>query len=99
MTIELGSHTDSRRNSDLNLDLSKKRAKSAVNYFLRKGEILDSRVVFKGYGENILLNKCSNGVECTEEEHAINRRTELKIVGITDMKEVKSLAQMKKEEQ
>jgi outer membrane protein OmpA-like peptidoglycan-associated protein len=99
LTLELGSHTDSRGNANNNLELSKKRAKSAFDYLLESGGIIKSRIVYKGYGEINLLNKCVDGVKCTEEEHAINRRTELKIVGITDMKEVKSLAQMKKEVQ
>ena len=98
LTLELGSHTDSRGKSASNLDLSNKRAKSAVNYLIQKGDIIKSRIVSRGYGETILLNNCADGVKCAEEEHAINRRTELKIIGITDMKVVKSLAQMKKEE-
>ena len=32
-----------------------------------------------GYGETKLLNKCANDVECTDDEHKINRRTEFKI--------------------
>lgn len=98
LTLELGSHTDSRGNSESNQELSKKRAKSAVDYLAQKGDIANNRLISRGYGESIILNKCIDGAKCTEEEHAINRRTELKIVGITDMKEVKSLAQMKKEE-
>ena len=98
LTLELGSHTDSRGKSAGNLSLSKKRAKSAVDYLSQKGDIAKSRLISRGYGESIILNKCVNGMKCSEEEHAINRRTELKIVGITDMKEVKSLAQMKEEE-
>ena len=35
----------------------------------------------KGYGETRLVNKCSNGVQCTDEEHARNRRTEFRILG------------------
>ena len=98
LTIELGSHTDSRGNASSNMELSKKRAKSAVTYLLRKGDIAKSRVVSRGYGEDVLINNCADGVKCSESEHSINRRTELKIVGITDMKAVKSLAQMKNEE-
>jgi outer membrane protein OmpA-like peptidoglycan-associated protein len=36
----------------------------------------------KGYGETLLINKCADGVPCTEEEHQANRRTEFKIKGI-----------------
>ncbi|SDD06125.1 OmpA family protein [Pedobacter soli] len=77
--IELGSHTDSRGKDKYNLDLSQKRAESAVQYIISKG-INKNRITAKGYGETQLLNKCANGVNCTEEEHQLNRRTEFKIV-------------------
>ncbi|HQI71200.1 MAG TPA: hypothetical protein PLT47_10645, partial [Bacteroidales bacterium] len=35
----------------------------------------------KGYGEKVLINNCSDGVECTEEDHQLNRRTEFKVTG------------------
>lgn len=98
LTLELGSHTDSQGKSAGNMTLSNKRAKAAVNYLIKNGGIAANRVISKGYGETLLLNHCGDGVKCSSKEHAINRRTELKIVGITDIKEVKSLAQMKKEE-
>jgi len=98
LTLELGSHTDSRGSSESNLELSNKRAKSAVNYLVKRRGIAKNRLTFKGYGETEILNECTNGVKCPEEDHAINRRTELKILGITDVSEIKSLAQMKKEE-
>jgi hypothetical protein len=41
-----------------------------------------SRIIAKGYGENRLVNGCSDGVSCTEEEHQANRRTEFKILSI-----------------
>jgi peptidoglycan-associated lipoprotein len=50
ITIELGSHTDSRGNNDFNLDLSNKRAQSVVNYLITKG-IKTDRLTAKGYGE------------------------------------------------
>jgi len=79
MVIEVGSHTDSRGNDAFNQALSQKRAISVMNYLVKKG-VEKSRVVAKGYGETKLLNKCGNGVLCTEEEHKVNRRTEFKIV-------------------
>lgn len=78
MKIELSSHTDARGNDTYNEDLSQRRANSAVAWIVAKG-ISASRIVAKGYGENKLQNKCTNGVECTEEEHQVNRRTEFKI--------------------
>ncbi|WP_316799823.1 OmpA family protein [Pedobacter frigidisoli] len=77
--IELGSHTDSRGKDGYNLSLSQKRAESAVQYIISKG-IAKNRITAKGYGETQLLNKCSNGVECSDADHQLNRRTEFKIV-------------------
>ena len=79
MKIELGSHTDSRSESDFNQKLSDGRAKASADYLFKRG-ISRSRVEYKGYGETQLVNRCSDGVECTEQEHAQNRRTEIKIL-------------------
>lgn len=78
MKIELSSHTDARGNDAYNEDLSQRRANSAVAWIVAKG-IKSDRIVAKGYGEKQPQNKCTNGVECTEEEHQLNRRTEFKI--------------------
>lgn len=78
LSVELSSHTDSRSSGEFNTKLSQQRAKAAVDYFLAKG-ITKDRISGKGYGETRLINKCADGVECTEEEHAKNRRTEFKI--------------------
>jgi outer membrane protein OmpA-like peptidoglycan-associated protein len=79
LRIELGSHTDSRADDKYNLTLSQKRAQSAVDYLVSKG-IDKSRLIAKGYGESMLVNGCSNGVPCTEEEHQQNRRTTFKVL-------------------
>jgi len=79
MKIELSSHTDSRGSDAYNEVLSQKRAESAVQYIISKG-IDAKRIVAKGYGETRLLNRCGNGVPCSEEEHQLNRRTEFKIL-------------------
>jgi outer membrane protein OmpA-like peptidoglycan-associated protein len=79
--IELSSHTDSRAGDQYNLVLSDKRAKAAVQYIISKG-IDAARMKAKGYGESKILNKCKNGVVCTEEEHQLNRRTEFKVIKI-----------------
>ncbi|WP_421891587.1 OmpA family protein [Marinoscillum sp.] len=73
--IELGSHTDARAEDDYNMDLSQRRAKSAVEYIIRQGITAD-RIVAKGYGESKLL--IPNAV--TEEQHQQNRRTEFKVL-------------------
>ena len=79
MIIESGSHTDSRGIIGYNTWLSTRRASSTVNYILEKG-IDASRITGKGYGESQLINGCSDGVECTEVQHAMNRRTEFVII-------------------
>lgn len=77
--IELSSHTDSRASDAYNIALSQRRAESVVN-FLRQNGIPSSRVIAKGYGESKLKNQCADGVNCSEEEHQRNRRTEVKIL-------------------
>lgn len=79
MKIELSSHTDSRSDAKYNQWLSQRRAQSAVNYIISKGISAD-RMQAAGYGESRLLNHCADGVECSEEEHQQNRRTEIKIL-------------------
>ncbi len=79
MIIESGSHTDSRGIVGYNVWLSTRRAKSTVSYIIEKG-IDPSRITGKGYGETQLINECSDGVDCTEAQHAKNRRTEFVII-------------------
>ncbi len=83
IVIELSSHTDSRASSKYNETLSDKRAKSSAAYIISKG-IAESRITGKGYGEYMLINKCADGVKCTEKEHQQNRRTEFKVVGFVE---------------
>lgn len=77
--IELGAHTDSKGGDQLNMELSKKRADAAVAYMVAKN-INSKRLMAIGYGETKPVNKCKNNVECSEEEHAQNRRIEFKIL-------------------
>lgn len=77
--VELGSHTDCRGSDSYNEVLSQKRSDSAVNYIVSAG-ISSDRIIAKGYGESQLVNKCDDGVNCSEEEHQANRRTEFKIL-------------------
>jgi len=79
LTVELGSHTDSRGSDEYNNKLSQARAQSAVDYLVEKG-IPRDRLVAKGYGKTMLLNNCTTGAPCSEEEHQKNRRTTFRIV-------------------
>jgi len=82
ISIELGSHTDSRGSDAYNEALSQRRADAAVKYIIQHGVSKD-RITAKGYGERKLVNKCANGVNCTPEEHQANRRTEIRITSVS----------------
>ncbi|WP_312762587.1 OmpA family protein [Epilithonimonas sp.] len=79
ISVELSSHTDSRASDDYNKTLSQNRANAAVDYLVSKG-ISNSRLKAVGYGETRLLNQCTNGIDCSEEQHQTNRRTEMKVI-------------------
>ncbi|MEL6922695.1 MAG: OmpA family protein [Bacteroidota bacterium] len=99
LVVELGSHTDSRGSNPYNLKLSQQRAESAVDYITGVGLIDASRIRAKGYGETQLTNKCRDGVKCSDAQHAVNRRTELKVVGfLPGNRAEKSLAELIQEE-
>ena len=79
LRFELGSHTDSRGDDNYNLKLSQKRADAVVEYLIGKG-INANRLIALGYGETQIINRCANGVDCSEEEHQQNRRTTFKVI-------------------
>ncbi len=83
IVIELSSHTDSRASAKYNEQLSDKRAKSSAEYIVTKG-INANRITGRGYGEYVLINKCADGVKCSEKDHQQNRRTEFKVVGFIE---------------
>lgn len=82
MEIVLNSYTDSRGSNKYNLWLSKKRANSAMRYLMENG--IDAHRIqnTKGFGESQLVNGCTDDIDCTEEEHQLNRRTEIRIVSL-----------------
>lgn len=80
--IELGSHTDSVDTDAFNLDLSRRRAESAVRYIVQNG-IAPDRIVAKGYGESkpIARNTNPDGTDNPDGRQK-NRRTEFKILEV-----------------
>ena len=78
IAIDLISHTDSKGATEFNMKLSQKRADATVAYIVSKG-IDKSRIIGKGMGEEKPVNKCKDDIECSEAEHAQNRRTEFVI--------------------
>ncbi|KRD61005.1 flagellar motor protein MotB [Flavobacterium sp. Root935] len=81
MKIDIRSHTDSRSSAKSNLILSDKRAKSIVSWLVKNG-VDSTRLRGKGYGESKLINKCKDGVKCSEAEHLLNRRSEFVILSM-----------------
>lgn len=77
-TLNIGAHADSRGSNQYNKALSERRAKAVVGYITSRG-ISAKRIEWTAFGETLLLNQCSDGVECPEEGHAVNRRTDIKI--------------------
>jgi len=79
LKLEIRAHTDSQSSASFNMKLSQKRAKAAYDYMVSFG-IDPSRITYKGYGETQPVNKCRDGVKCTEMEHRANRRSEFIII-------------------
>jgi len=78
LQLEISAHTDSRGEAEYNLSLSELRATSTATHLINQG-ISESRMTTNGYGETMLLNRCSDGVKCSDEEHSVNRRIEFKL--------------------
>lgn len=77
LKLSISSHTDANGDDTYNMGLSEKRSKKVMEYILVKG-IASGRLKAKGYGETQIKNRCKNGVDCSELEHELNRRTEFK---------------------
>lgn len=98
ITVELGSHTDTRGKADYNRNLSQKRAQAAVNYIISKG-IPFERIVAKGYGKDkpLILDSEINKInkktqtELFEKLHEKNRRTEFRVTGLLKDKKAQIL--------
>ncbi|WP_418263422.1 OmpA family protein [Flavobacterium faecale] len=81
MKLDIRSHTDSRGSFKYNEALSDRRVKSTIAWLIQNG-VKTNRLIGKGYGEYELVNQCSDGVKCTEEEHQLNRRSEFIITDL-----------------
>ncbi len=77
-TLFIGAHADSYGTTAYNKQLSDRRAKSVSDFFTERG-IARSRIEAVGFGEELLLNQCSDGVVCSDVEHSMNRRAEIKV--------------------
>ncbi len=77
LKIDIITHTDCKGDAVFNEKLSLKRANVCANYFVKNG-ITKTRIVTIGKGESMPINNCTDGVNCTDKELEVNRRTEFK---------------------
>jgi outer membrane protein OmpA-like peptidoglycan-associated protein len=78
LKLEIASHTDSRQTLLYNDRLSKNRS-MAVFFHLRNKGIAGTRMGVSWYSETKLVTSCPDGVDCTEEQHQLNRRSVLQL--------------------
>ncbi len=80
LKMEVSAHTDNIGSDAYNLDLSKRRARTVVNYLISQG-VEPERLVPVGYGESRPLNDNS-----TESKRDINRRVEFVILELEEQR-------------
>ena len=78
LRLGLGSHTDSRASFGYNEKLADRRVQSATGYLVGKG-VGSERISKDSFGEYVLINDCGDDVECNENLHQLNRRTEIRL--------------------
>ncbi|MHC5201362.1 OmpA family protein [Myroides sp. LJL119] len=79
MKVDVRSHTDSQGEDAYNMKLSERRAKSTIQWMISKG-VNPGRLTGRGYGETQLVNSCENNVDCSDQQHQENRRSEFIII-------------------
>lgn len=83
VVIEIGGHTDAVGSESYNLNISQERAETVMHYLVKKG-VSPERLHATGYGENNLKNDCDNHSICSESDHSINRRVEIRILTFSE---------------
>jgi outer membrane protein OmpA-like peptidoglycan-associated protein len=73
--VEISGHTDNTGNRKLNLELSQNRAKAIYNYLIYR-QINEERLTYRGYADDMPV-----ATNDTPEGRALNRRTEMTIIG------------------
>lgn len=78
----MNSYCDARGTNAYNQKLSKRRAETATKWLTDRG--MDRKVVEKmeWAGESMLINRCADGSMCSEEDHQLNRRTEIRVIRV-----------------
>lgn len=73
--VEFKVYTDCRGEEADNKKLSDDRAKYIMYHLVKRG-VMENQISAVGCGAASPINHCTTGVECTEEEHKVNRRVE-----------------------
>ncbi|WP_108424877.1 OmpA family protein [Flagellimonas amoyensis] len=73
--LRIETYTDSRGGSSTNFRLTQDRSDAIKKYLVKKGVPSTSILYSIGYGEDKILNNCTNGVFCIEALHKQNQRT------------------------
>ena len=79
LVISIESHTDSRGSHAYNEWLSKQRAIATRNWLISRG-VAPERLCAMAFGETEPVNRCVDGVQCDEDEHDFNRRSEYRVL-------------------
>jgi len=79
LLVQISTHTDSRGSKEYNERLSRRRAESVERYLSSLG-ISSQQVVLTWHGEEQLVNNCTDGKECDDMAHEMNRRAEFAFI-------------------
>jgi len=86
LKLQIETHTDSRGGSRTNKALSQKRADAIKGYLLQNGASTTNIVSATGYGEEQIMNSCTNGVYCLDFLHKQNLRTLFMVQNFEELK-------------
>jgi outer membrane protein OmpA-like peptidoglycan-associated protein len=85
LRVKIEAHTDSRGSANRNLELSQKRAEAIRDYLVSKGVPLNTFEEVTGYGEQQIINNCTDGVYCLDMLHKQNERYPFVVVNYNDL--------------
>ena len=89
--LRISGHTDSYGTPEYNLDLSKRRASSIMEYLIYFGNVPRARVEAEGYGSTMPIVE-----ELTEEDRQLNRRVEFELYrpSMKELEEMRMLEEL-----
>ena len=77
--ILLDSHTDVRGTDNYNNQLSTDRSLAVFKYLISAG-VDTNKINFMNHGENLPVVSCPENTNCSQQDHQLNRRTEIRVV-------------------